>query len=99
MSVLVGKAAPLFNAKALINGEEIVDDFRILEEEFESYATFILEDLETFFNEYGEQIGNINWAQVKTVMQKDRDIDYFPIGSILYQKLVESKINSNPEIT
>ena len=29
MSVLVGKAAPLFNAKALINGEEIVDDFSL----------------------------------------------------------------------
>jgi peroxiredoxin (alkyl hydroperoxide reductase subunit C) len=29
MSVLVGKAAPLFNAKALINGEEIVEDFSI----------------------------------------------------------------------
>jgi hypothetical protein len=62
-------------------------DFRILEEEFESYATFILEDLETFFNEYGEQIGNINWAQVKTVMQKDRDIGCTPIGIILYNEL------------
>lgn len=29
MSVLVGKAAPMFNAKALINGEEIVDDFSL----------------------------------------------------------------------
>ena len=29
MSVLVGKAAPLFNAQAVINGEEIVDDFSL----------------------------------------------------------------------
>jgi hypothetical protein len=65
-------------------------DFGILEEEFESYATFILEDLETFFNEYGEQIGNINWAQVKTVMQKDRDIGSTPIGIILYNELFKS---------
>jgi hypothetical protein len=65
-------------------------DFRILEEEFESYAKFILEDLETFFNEYGEQIGNINWALVKTVMQKDRDIGSPPIGIIFYNKLFKS---------
>jgi hypothetical protein len=65
-------------------------DFRILEEEFLSYATFILEDLETFFNEYGEQIGNINWAQVKTVMQKDRDIGCTPIGIIFFNELFKS---------
>ena len=65
-------------------------DFRILEEEFESYVTFILEDLETFFNEYGEQIGNIHWAEVKTVMQKDRDIGCTPIGIILYNELFKS---------
>jgi len=29
MSVLVGKAAPLFNAQAVINGEEIVDEFSL----------------------------------------------------------------------
>ena len=29
MSVLVGKKAPLFNAKAVINGSEIVDDFSL----------------------------------------------------------------------
>ncbi len=67
-------------------------DFKILEEEFVNYATFILEDLETFFNEYGEQIGNINWAQVKTVMQKDRDIGCTPIGIILYNELFKSVI-------
>ena len=29
MSVLVGKQAPDFNAKAVINGEEIVDNFTL----------------------------------------------------------------------
>jgi hypothetical protein len=67
-------------------------DFRTLEEEFESYAKFILEDLETFFDTYGEQIGTINWAQVKTVMKKDRDIGCTPIGIILYNLIFESDI-------
>jgi hypothetical protein len=65
-------------------------DFVVLQEEFTEYAKFILEDLEDFFDKYGEQIGNINWAQVKTVMQKDRDIGCTPIGIIFYNKLFKS---------
>jgi len=29
MSVLVGKQAPVFNTKAVVNGSEIVEDFSI----------------------------------------------------------------------
>ena len=64
-------------------------DLAVIQREFDDFARFILEDLKTFFDEYREQIGSINWAQVKTVMVIDRDIDYFPIGSIFYKKLVD----------
>lgn len=65
-------------------------DLELIQREFDDFARFILEDLKTFFDEYGEQIGNINWAQVKTVMQKDRDIGSTPIGIILYNELFKS---------
>lgn len=66
-------------------------DFAVVQEEFDAYANFILEDLEVFFGQYGEQIGNITWDAVKTVMKSDRDIYYYPTGRILYQKLLDSR--------
>lgn len=38
MSVLVGKKAPAFNAKAVVNGEEIVNDFNLDQFEGKSYV-------------------------------------------------------------
>jgi hypothetical protein len=64
-------------------------DLGVMHEEFDEYANFILEDLEAFFSKLGEQIGNITWAQVKTVMINDKDIYYYPTGRIFYQKLFE----------
>jgi hypothetical protein len=58
--------------------------------EFDEYAKFILEDLEAFFGKFGEQIGDITWAQVKTVMINDKDIYFYSTGRILYQKLFDN---------
>jgi peroxiredoxin 2/4 len=40
MSVLVGKKAPAFSAKAVVNGEEIVSNFSIQQYEGEKYVIF-----------------------------------------------------------
>ena len=40
MSVLVGKKAPHFSAGAVINGEEIVENFSLSEYAKDSYAIF-----------------------------------------------------------
>lgn len=40
MSVLVGKQAPVFNAKAVINGSEIVENFSLKQFEDEKYVVF-----------------------------------------------------------
>ena len=40
MSVLVGRKAPDFNAGAVINGEEIVENFSLSEYAKDSYAIF-----------------------------------------------------------
>lgn len=40
MSVLVGKKAPLFKAKAVVNGNEIVDDFSLEQYLGEKYVVF-----------------------------------------------------------
>ena len=65
-------------------------DLGVMHEEFDEYANFILEDLEAFFGKLGEQIGDITWAQGKTVMINDKDIYYYPTGRILYQKLFDN---------
>jgi len=40
MSVLVGKKAPVFNSKAVVNGQEIVEDFSLEQFEGEKYVVF-----------------------------------------------------------
>jgi len=40
MSVLVGKQAPVFNTKAVVNGSEIVEDFSLKQYEGEKYVVF-----------------------------------------------------------
>jgi len=40
MSVLVGKKAPLFNSKAVVNGSEIVENFSLKQFEGEKYVVF-----------------------------------------------------------
>jgi peroxiredoxin (alkyl hydroperoxide reductase subunit C) len=40
MSVLVGKKAPLFNAKAVVNGGEIIENFSLSQYEGEKYVVF-----------------------------------------------------------
>ena len=40
MSVLVGKRAPVFNAQAVINGNEIIEDFRLQQYIGEKYVVF-----------------------------------------------------------
>jgi len=40
MSVLVGKQAPVFNTKAVVNGSEIVTDFSLKQYEGEKYVVF-----------------------------------------------------------
>ena len=40
MSVLVGKRAPIFNAKAVINGNEIIEDFSLKQYLGEKYVVF-----------------------------------------------------------
>jgi len=40
MSVLVGKKAPAFNTKAVINGGEIVENFSLQQFEGEKYVVF-----------------------------------------------------------
>lgn len=40
MSVLVGKQAPVFNAKAVINGSEILENFSLKQFEDEKYVVF-----------------------------------------------------------
>ena len=42
MSVLVGKKAPHFSAGAVINGEEIVENFSLAEYAKDSYSIFLL---------------------------------------------------------
>jgi peroxiredoxin (alkyl hydroperoxide reductase subunit C) len=40
MSVLVGKQAPAFNTKAVVNGSEIVENFSLKQYEGEKYVVF-----------------------------------------------------------
>ena len=40
MSVLVGKQAPVFSSKAVVNGNEIVDDFSLAQYKGEKYVVF-----------------------------------------------------------
>ena len=40
MSVLVGKKAPVFNSKAVVNGGEIVENFSLKQFEGEKYVVF-----------------------------------------------------------
>jgi peroxiredoxin (alkyl hydroperoxide reductase subunit C) len=40
MSVLVGKQAPVFNTKAVVNGSEIVENFSLKQFEGEKYVVF-----------------------------------------------------------
>jgi len=40
MSVLVGKKAPVFNSKAVINGNEIVENFSLEQFVGEKYVVF-----------------------------------------------------------
>jgi hypothetical protein len=80
------------NPFSIFNGDFIRTrniDISLVEKEFEDYSIFILENLEDFFDKYGEQIGNVNWNEVKKAMINDKDINYNPMGKILYQKLVE----------
>ena len=50
MSVLVGKKAPHFSAGAVINGEEIVENFSLAEYAKDSYSIFFFYPKD--FNQY-----------------------------------------------
>ena len=47
MSVLVGKKAPAFDAKAVINGGEIIENFSLSQYEGEKYVVFFFSVVET----------------------------------------------------
>ena len=49
MSVLVGKQAPVFNTKAVVNGSEIVTDFSLKQYEGEKYVVFFFYPLDFTF--------------------------------------------------
>jgi peroxiredoxin (alkyl hydroperoxide reductase subunit C) len=42
MSVLVGKKAPVFSSKAVVNGNEIVDDFSLAQYKGKNMYIFLL---------------------------------------------------------